>query len=447
MESAGITAALKPPVAARWLLVPLGAVLLGLLIGAALYVSPPTASTGLVVTGGVVSLSVLALALARYELAAGLGFLLTGIVLTDPAPTDLVFAIVISVAMATGRFDISRVPSGVFGALLAFLALNMVSGLEAVDTARASLYFSITLYVIVFSVWLAGFVDSAARARLVLITYVAAATISAIIGSLALLVPFPGSEVLLQEGCCRAKGLFQDANVYGPFLIPAALLMLQETIEPRLLRLPRILKALVFFVLTIGVLLSFSRGAWINLAVALVVMMAVMATRRGGGRRVVGIVIVVLLGGGVLVATISASGNATFLEQRSGLQWYDAERFGAQQTGLEFAAQYPIGIGPGQFEVVSSLSTHSAYVRTLAEQGVLGLAVWLALMLMTLLMAARNAIVGLSTYGIGSAALLGAWCGLLVNSFAVDTLHWRHLWLVAALIWVGFLREPPAARD
>ena len=52
-----------------------------------------------------------------------------------------------------------------------------------------------------------------------------------------------------------------------------------------------------------------------------------------------------------------------------------------------------------------------------------------------------NAIAGRDTYGIGSAALLGAWCGLLVNSFVIDTLHWRHLWVVAALIWAGWARR------
>jgi hypothetical protein len=40
--------------------------------------------------------------------------------------------------------------------------------------------------------------------------------------------------------------------------------------------------------------------------------------------------------------------------------------------------------------------------------------------------------------GVGGAALLGSWLGLIANSAFVDTLHWRHLWLVAALIWAGY---------
>ena len=59
------------------------------------------------------------------------------------------------------------------------------------------------------------------------------------------------------------------------------------------------------------------------------------------------------------------------------------------------------------------------------------------LLVLTLGFAAPNVALGVDTYGIGSAALLAAWCGLLANSFFVDTLHWRHLWLVAALIWAG----------
>jgi hypothetical protein len=58
-------------------------------------------------------------------------------------------------------------------------------------------------------------------------------------------------------------------------------------------------------------------------------------------------------------------------------------------------------------------------------------------------------VAGRETYGIGSAALLGALCGILVNSVVIDTLHWRHLWIVIALIWAGWarrrmFRRPPA---
>jgi hypothetical protein len=141
-----------------------------------------------------------------------------------------------------------------------------------------------------------------------------------------------------------------------------------------------------------------------------------------------------------VAGVLAATGSVEFLQERARLQSYDVERFGAQRTGIELAERYPFGIGPGQFDVVVPISTHSTYVRALAEQGILGLVAIASLFLATLLFAGRNATLGRDSYGIGSAALLAAWVGLLVNSFVVDTLHWRHLWFVAALIWVGTMR-------
>jgi hypothetical protein len=60
-----------------------------------------------------------------------------------------------------------------------------------------------------------------------------------------------------------------------------------------------------------------------------------------------------------------------------------------------------------------------------------------ALLAGTLALALGNAAAGRDAHGVGAAVLLGAWCGLLANSAFVDTLHWRHLWVVAALIWVA----------
>jgi O-antigen ligase len=430
----------------RVMLVAPMAALAGIVLFSLLYLYPPT-SAAMVLAACAGLTGVLALALARYDLAATLGVALLGVVAFEPAPPDLVFGIVIAVAIVTGRFYVSAVPTPILGLLAAFLALNLISVVEAIEPGRALVFLSITVYLMVFSIWMAGFVQGHRHARLVVLGYTFAALSSAAVGVGALLVSFPGSDVFLLDGCCRAKGLFEDSNVYGPFLVPAALIMLQETIEPRLLRVGRPWKALMFMLLMAGVLLSFSRGAWINAAVGVAVVVAVLLLRRGGARRMPAVLAVLALAGIALGVIVSAGGEADFLQQRTGFQAYDVERFSAQRTGLQLASEYPLGIGPGQFEEVSPVATHSTYIRVLAEQGVVGLFGFLALMLATLLLAVWNAALGRSTYGIGSAALLGAWCGLMVNSLAVDTLHWRHLWLVAALIWVASLRQRAAPQQ
>jgi hypothetical protein len=107
----------------------------GALIAKYLYGQPPSA---LVVAAGVLALVVLALAVTRYETAATLGFLLLGVVFVEPSPPDGVFAIVIAVAMVTGRFDPTRVPLVIGGLIGTFVTLNLMSTLEAVDPNAAA---------------------------------------------------------------------------------------------------------------------------------------------------------------------------------------------------------------------------------------------------------------------------------------------------------------------
>jgi O-antigen ligase len=411
----------------------------GIALGLALSgISLPFAAVVVVTLGAV---AVLALAIVRPHAAVALGVALMGVVIVQPAPTDGVFLVVIAIAMASGGFSIRNVPGPVFGLLAAFAALNLLSSIQVADAERAVMYCSITVYLMVLGLWLPGYVTSAGRARLLVRAYVAAAVVSAAAGVLALLGLAPGAHLLVADG--RAKALFQDPNVFGPFLIPAALIVIEEIVHPRLLRSSLPLKAAMLAALALGVLFSYSRGAWLNLGVGLLVMGVVLTLRRGGGRRALALLAVSVAAAGVAGAIVAASGSAGFLSERAGSHGYDTERFNGQRASLRSARQYPFGAGPGQFERLAGISAHSTYARALGEQGFPGLIVVLGLLGLTLAFAVRNAARGRSTYGIGSAALLAAWCGLLVSSAFVDTFHWRHLWLVAALIWAGRMLPAP----
>jgi O-antigen ligase len=223
--------------------------------------------------------------------------------------------------------------------------------------------------------------------------------------------------------------------------VPAIVLLLEELLTPRLLSGRRVLKAVVIAVLCIGVLVSYSRAAWLDLAVALIVLLLVLVLRRGGGRPAAALLATVVLLAGATGVYLAATSSESFLRERATFQAYDTSRFNAQRAGIRLAEDHPLGVGPGQFDVRESISAHSIYVRVLAEQGVLGFVVLAALLLGTLALGIDNVVAGKSTYGIGSAALLAAWFGLLANSFFVDTLHWRHLWVFAALIWAGAMRR------
>jgi O-antigen ligase len=398
----------------------------------------------LVAGGALAALAAVALVLVRFEAAVSLGLVLLAVVRFQPAPTDAVLALVIAAALLSGRFRADRVPSLIIALLGGLLALNLISAVDSISLGKAAVFFTITLYLAVFAIWLTSYVNSRRRARQVFIAYLAAALISAALGILAVLLPIPGRSAMLFLG--RAEALFKDPNVFGPFLVPALLMLLAETVSPRLLRASRPTKLVGVSVLALGVLFSYSRGAWLNLVVGLVIMLGALLLRRRSARtagRLLVVLFVAIAIGGVVIAATGAGG---FLQERAHLQAYDTSRLSAQTEGISLGERHPIGIGPGQFDVIEPLSSHNLYVRVFAEQGPLGLLLLLALVLATLAFAARNVVHGRDTYGIDSAALLGAWCGALVNSGLIDTLHWRHLWLVAALIWAGAARgAQPAA--
>jgi O-antigen ligase len=392
--------------------------------------------------------AMLAIALASREAAIALGFLLFGVVRVEPAPADAVLALVAGLAIATGQVDLRRVPGAIVALLAALVALNVVSLSGTEDLPSALRFMAITLYLVVLAVWLASHLRTRDRMRVVIRAYVAGAVVTSALAVAALFVAYPGHELL---GSDRAQGFSKDPNVFAPFLIPAALIAFEETLRPRLLGVRRPVAALLFAVLVLGIVFAYSRAAWLNLAVALAAMLLVLSLRAGAARAAVTALAVVAVVAGFAGAAVALTGSGAFLQERARLQTYDTERFSAQASGVELGLGHAFGIGPGQFDRVQVVSAHSLYVRVLAEQGVLGLATLTALLAGTLLLAIRNALDGRDAHGVGSAVLLGAWCGLLANSAFIDTLHWRHLWLVAALIWCARSRaaiadhpDPPA---
>ena len=286
---------------------------LGLLAGAAgigalaaalsylLYRHPPSL---LIIAGfAFVMLGSLALAIFAFDTAVAVGVLLLAAVRFQPAPTDVVFAVLMAVAFATGRFSLRRLTAGPLLLAGAFLAFNLVSMIDVVDGLRAVQFLGITIYVLIFALWLASTVTEISIARRITRWYVVGAVISALLSSLALIVPYPGHDVFTRIG--RAEGLFKDPNVFGPFLVPAALILLEEILMPRLFSWRRTTKVLVFLTLAVGVLFSYSRAAWLNLAVGLAVMVVVFSFRRGAGKQAARAVALVLVACVALGAVVS----------------------------------------------------------------------------------------------------------------------------------------------
>ena len=312
--------------------------------------------------------------------------------------------------------------------------------LNAPDGHRAIKFEFQTLYLLVFGLWLSGMFENANLMRRGLKAYVIAAIASAIVAIAALKVPFPGRAAFLMDNQ-RPMALFKDPNVFGPFLVPAAAIMLEEIVRPRLFKWGSVRSLLALSILSAGVVFSFSRAAEFNLVIAIVTVVLVYMTRARGIAATARSIGVIVICGLACLALLTATNSLCFLESRSHLEAYDQQRFSTQNEALQRASEHVLGHGPGQSEVGLPRSTHNLYARVVYEQGYIGGALLVGIIGATLLAAVGLVASDRDLHGVGSAALLASWLGLLANSFFVDTLHWRHLWVVAGLIWCASVQS------
>jgi hypothetical protein len=194
-----------------------------------------------------------------------------------------------------------------------------------------------------------------------------------------------------------------------------------------------------FGVVSIGIVVAYSRAAWLDYVIGIAALLAVQASRRGGLRRAVRSIGLLVLAGAAGLGVLIASGSFSFFQERSHLQQYDQQRFANQHNALADMTHHVFGYGPGQVEVVLPIATHSYFARAAFEQGLLGVTTLSIVLGGTAICAFVLSRRATDVNGIGTAALLGIWLGQSANSIFIDTVHWRHLWIFAGLIWSGYV--------
>ena len=394
----------------------------------------------------VVATAMLLLAVTRPDWLLITAFALLAFVRVEPAPVDLAFLLLIVVVAFRARQDGLLVPPGVLVSLLLFVPITILSLINSTAWAESLKFEATTLYLLAFAALLPtmlqrfGVVAGAVKA------YIIVAVFSALLGVLAVKPGFPGSHALLFDQY-RTQAFFKDPNVFGPFLVPALIIVLEELVRPRLLGWSVGLTRIVGFILALGLLFSFSRAAILNAVLGAITLFVIYLGRRRGRSAALKLGLSAAACAVVGLIVLVATNQFSFFESRSHLQSYDHSRFASQGAGFKEASVHVCGHGPGQVGVDLPLATHSTYARVAYEQGYIGLALIIAILVGTLIAAIKFARRDGDISGLGSGALLAAWVGLLANSFFIDTLHWRHLWIFAGLIWYGAMtvrRRSPA---
>jgi len=308
------------------------------------------------------------------------------------------------------------------------------------EFTKAIEFFTITSYLIVTWTFFVGLFGQFGKrgVEIAWSGYVGAAIVSAAIALLIAVGFFVDAQWFLWgEG--RAVGLFKDPNVFGAFLVPPAVYAIMKSDYGK--RAHRLLWLIMFLVLSFGVLLSMSRGAWANYIVALVTFFLIsLALGRNAGVRPV--LKVVLVFAAVAIYAVSQSELGALLAERVSFQPYDEERFLTQALAWQTVLSNPLGIGPGQSEILFQYATHSLYLRILSEYGWVGLFAFVSFVLMTAYRAFHGAARITLQQRDECALIVSVLCGALFNSLFIDSLHWRHLWFLLALPWCAFGRVP-----
>jgi O-antigen ligase len=246
----------------------------------------------------------------------------------------------------------------------------------------------------------------------------------------------------------RVNSVFWDPNVYGRYLALVAVVAMSALLWARERKSLALLTALVF-VLLLGLFPTFSQSSFAALLAGLAVLAALKWSLRWtlvavGGFAVLGVLVILFTGGRASLdrINIDTSGRANLVS-----------------GGVHLFAQRPIyGYGSGSFPKAyrEHVETHKAPVSVshtepitiAAEQGLLGMAVYLALVVTALWTMATGL---LKRPSVARAAVLAAFVALLVHTMAYagffeDPITWVLLAAGASLA-AADQRRVSACRD
>ena len=366
------------------------------------------------------------------------------VVIIEPAPTDLFFSLALLVLMLAGMRNLLLAPVLIlfFALFFLFAILNVVSLFLAHSFAFGIKYLLITIYLLLIPLVLSHF--SVLYGRLAIdqmyLAFTIGAAFSAVIGLMAVMGVAPGPVTLYfrAEDGLRLSPLFKDPNVYGPYMAAAGFLLLSRCCTP-FAKWRGFGFMLAGFILLM-MFLTFSRGAWINSAVVLAIFLLGLLVF---GRSTQQLKWLFILSGLVALTVLVAApivlaklGLSDFFSSRAQLQAYDSQRFANWAEGIAMIQLEPLGIGPGHYvgrnrmaDSQFNLAAHNVYIKVIVENGWLGFVTFFGAITALLLL------LFISFFKFDERLpirimLFAILMGQIANSIVVDSLHWRHFFIV-----------------
>jgi len=366
-----------------------------------------------------------------------------GFVINEPAPYDLIMVPVIAGWFMVGGLRLYPQFAPAFLLMILFLVGGILGLTQATDLSDAPLFIAVTGFLIGTFIFYANLIgQDGSVLKIIRSASIASAAIVALIGILGYFGAIPGaSNFTLYD---RAKGTFQDPNVFGPFLLLPIALLAQDFLTKPLRR--TIWLAPVFMILLFGVFLSFSRAAWgmtVFILVGLTVVVFIVDRHPRLRMRIIGLTLLglVVLAGGLAIALSFESVAEIFTVRAKLVQPYDAARvgrFARYSLGFTWAFESPLGIGALQFRNEFPEDPHNIYMKSFLAHGWLGGLSYIAFTLWTLIRGFPLLFKDRDWTPIYRAAYITFVAHVLTGAI-IDTDHWRHLYLLYGMVWGCFI--------
>lgn len=364
------------------------------------------------------------------------GAFMSGFVMSEPAPYELYMAGLIAVWALIGlRFSRTIMP--VFMVMMVFNVGALISMTQMDSWTGAPLYIAVSFFLAGTTLFFAAVIEEDFR-RLdpIFNGWLAAAAIGAVLGIIGYFGV--GGEAFTRYG--RAKGAFQDPNVFAPYLMLPALYCLYQVLMRPLARSTIMLPLLLL--LTLGIFFSFSRAGWGMYAFSIMLLVGYLLLINQSNKFRLRILLLSIFAvfavAAALLVALQIDSVATMLMDRARLvQDYDGARLGRfarHWIGYELASRHPFGIGILQFAGLYGEDQHNVYLKVLLDYSWLGFAGYVTLIIMTL------------AAGLKILFRDRPWRPFLVCTYIVfighaiigniiDTDHWRHWFLLLGIIW------------
>lgn len=279
--------------------------------------------------------------------------------------------------------------------------------------------------------------DTLRRIAVIRAGYITAAVLATSLGIAAYFKLLPGlNDFLLYN---RVSGGLKGPNDLGAFVIAPMMWLISEVIVGKSC-LRSIIASIVIFV---GLILTFSRGAWatsfFSASLMAYVLFLTQTDRRTRNRLIVFGIAAIIAAVVIFMLLSSIDAVREMFAARSQFQSYDISgdnrsRLVLEEDSLREMFNRPLGMGPWGFAHVTNWVSHDVYLGTMLNHGWIGGFAYFTLVALTLA-------VGLHSIWVRTPwqpfliATYVSFIAMMLEGVWGDTDHWRHFYILLGLVW------------